>query len=71
MSGLESRLGALRVEMEQRHEYPNGMINRSRDAEQNLREQADREQQQRRVDPLPARMKMPKLNASTRRMIRP
>ena len=53
MTGLESRLGALRVEMEQRHEYLNGKINRSRNAEQNLREQADRDQQQRRVDPLP------------------
>ena len=62
MSGLESRLSALRTEMEQRHEYLNGRINRSRDAEQNLREQADRDQQQRRVDPLPAGMKMPKLS---------
>ena len=51
MTGLESRLSALLVEMEQLHEYLNGRINGSRDAEQNLREQADREKQQRRVDP--------------------
>ena len=59
--GLETGLRSLRAEMEQRHEYLNDRINRSRNAEQDLRKHAEEGRQRGRIEPLPAGMKMPKL----------
>ena len=38
MAGLEARLDDLKTEMAHRHEYFNGKINRSREAEQGLKQ---------------------------------